>query len=408
MDDSGRGFLSFRAHGKMKIFDFSDESSSFKEMYFKVSGATKTQPFFLDSEKKSRFHLYWRMGYRSPQPGANELSEEERNAASLLQMVWGKEHLPIKNLMCDDETAKKVAVDMAGGLATLVAMRRKLIAKKQSEGDKGPSPSATVDLTEETTVATEQVEPDKSEGHVSSPEDIPEHSLSEKRRRVQKEAVEESSNFLNLLERGFDPIPFVDQYLMTSETEKALGDLEADDKLVLVQRMLLQVIIHCQDVQRENAGAPSLRSLLSEKEKSNKFLSSRVADLETKIKSRDAEILRLEGVERTLGDKARKFEDEKRALEEGKRGTEKVTELLASLKKAQEDLASMEKMKEEAEALAVNGVTEIEENVLEQVRLLALEIDFSKVSAYNKVVDGQIVEFPVNELPEVPIPEVLK
>ncbi|MED6192900.1 hypothetical protein PIB30_014235 [Stylosanthes scabra] len=81
------GFLSFRAHGKMKIFDFPDESSNFKEMYFKVSRATKTPPFFLDSEKKSRFHLYWRMGYRSPRPEANELSEEERNAASLLQMV---------------------------------------------------------------------------------------------------------------------------------------------------------------------------------------------------------------------------------------------------------------------------------------------------------------------------------
>ncbi|MED6111276.1 hypothetical protein PIB30_051046 [Stylosanthes scabra] len=300
MDDSGRGFLSFRAHGKMKIFDFSDESSSFKEMYFKVFGAPKTQPFFLDSEKKARFHLFWCMGYRSPRPGANELSEKEKNAVSLVQTIWGKEHLAIKNLMCDNETAKKA---------------------------------------------------------------ILEHSPSKKRKRVQKEAAEESSNSLNLLERGFDPIPFIDQYLMTSETEKGLVDLEADDRLMRVQRMLLRVIVYCRDVQRENAEVPRLPTLLSKKEESNKSLGSRVTDLE--------------------------FEDEKRALEEGKRATEKkVTELLASLKKAQEDLASMEKMKEEAETLAMNGVSEIEENVVEQVRLLAPGVDFSKVSAYNNVVDG--------------------
>ncbi|MED6225027.1 hypothetical protein PIB30_089823 [Stylosanthes scabra] len=89
MDDSGRGFLSFRAHGKMKIFDFSDESSNFKEMYFKIPEAPKIQPFYLTSEKKAKFSLYWRMGYRSPRPGANALSEEEKKAVSLLRSIWG-------------------------------------------------------------------------------------------------------------------------------------------------------------------------------------------------------------------------------------------------------------------------------------------------------------------------------
>ncbi|MED6202827.1 hypothetical protein PIB30_109500 [Stylosanthes scabra] len=89
MDDSGRGFLSFRAHGKMKIFEFSDKSSNFKEMYFKISGAPGIQPFYLSSKKKAKFSLYWRMGYRSPRSEANALSEEEKKAASLLRSVWG-------------------------------------------------------------------------------------------------------------------------------------------------------------------------------------------------------------------------------------------------------------------------------------------------------------------------------
>ncbi|MED6137847.1 hypothetical protein PIB30_068891 [Stylosanthes scabra] len=42
MIESSRGFLCFRAHGKMKIFDLFEESfHSFKEMYFKISGAPR-------------------------------------------------------------------------------------------------------------------------------------------------------------------------------------------------------------------------------------------------------------------------------------------------------------------------------------------------------------------------------
>ncbi|MED6213111.1 hypothetical protein PIB30_090109 [Stylosanthes scabra] len=166
MDDSGRGFLSFRAHGKVKIFDFSDESSNFKEMYFKISGAPEIQPFYLTSENKAKFSLYCHMGYRSPRPGANALSEEEKKAASLLRSIWGKEHLNLKDLMCDDEIAKRVAVDMAGGLDALIAMRHRLIAKQHTSGDKEASFSDTVDLTGGTPIAGEPVEPKQAEEKV--------------------------------------------------------------------------------------------------------------------------------------------------------------------------------------------------------------------------------------------------
>ncbi|MED6137850.1 hypothetical protein PIB30_068894 [Stylosanthes scabra] len=59
MGDSGSGFLSSQVHGKMKIFDILEESfHRFKEMYFKIFGTLKTQPFFLTLEKKPRFDLY--------------------------------------------------------------------------------------------------------------------------------------------------------------------------------------------------------------------------------------------------------------------------------------------------------------------------------------------------------------
>ncbi|MED6185852.1 hypothetical protein PIB30_060987 [Stylosanthes scabra] len=192
-------FLSLRAHGKMKIFELFDEFFfSFKDIYFKISGAPKTQHFFLTSEKKARFDLYWRMGYRLLRPGANELFSHP-------------------------------GVDMAGGMSTLVALRRRIIAKQQN------------------------------------------------------------------------------QYLMTSETEEALGDLEVDDRL---------------------AGRGG----------------------------------------KTLSKKAKKLEDEKQAAE--KRASElmaskkRVTELEASLRKAREDLVSIENLKEDVEASAMTMVTEIEENML--------------------------------------------
>ncbi|MED6213298.1 hypothetical protein PIB30_091828, partial [Stylosanthes scabra] len=273
------------AHGKMKIFDLSDEFSNFKEMYFKISGAPKIQPFYLTSEKKAKFSLYWRMGYRSPRPGVNALSEEEKKASSLLQSVWGKEHLNLQDLMCDNEIAKRVAVDMVGGLDALIAMRRRLITKQQISGDK-----------------------EAKENFLS-----PQSSLAKKKKRVPREVTEEFGTSVNALEKGFNPVPFVDQYLMTQEAEEALEGIEAVDSSIRIQHMLLRAVVHCRDVQREVAGIPKLQNMLSEKENHIKTLGSRVIDLEAEVKSRGAEVLRLEGVEKTLDEKVKAAE--KKAIE---------------------------------------------------------------------------------------------
>ncbi|MED6218621.1 hypothetical protein PIB30_028320 [Stylosanthes scabra] len=270
-----------------------------------------------------------------------------------------------------------VATPMAGGLCTLLALRRRLIAKHQSDGEKDGNYLATADFMEET---------------------LP--SLAKKRKRAQKEVTEESSTLVNALENGFDPILFVDRYLMTSEVEEALEDTEAEDSIVHVQHMLLRATVYCRDVQRKNAGIPALQTLLSKKDKSIKTLSYQVTDLEAESKSQGAEALRLEGVKKTLNEKFKKLEEEKRAAEK------RVTELEASLKKAREVLVSMEKMKEEVEESVMTGVANIEKNMLEQVSLFALGTCFSKVLVYTKVVDGQIVEVAPAELPEVP--EILK
>ncbi|MED6124504.1 hypothetical protein PIB30_059482 [Stylosanthes scabra] len=231
--------------------------------------------------------------------------------------------------MCDDEIAKKVT------------------AKQQKEGEKDTGSSATMDLTEETPVHREVDEPEKLEGRVPSTETNPRPSPTKKRKRAQKEVIEESSTLVNALEKGFDPIPFVDRYLMTSEAEEALEGIEAEDNIVHVQRILLRATVYCQDVQRKIAGIPVLQTLMSEKDKNIKILSSRVTDLEAESKSRGAEVLRLEGVEKTLNEKAKKLEEEKQAAEK------RVTKLEASLKKSREDLVAMEKMEEEVEEFAM-------------------------------------------------------
>ncbi|MED6136930.1 hypothetical protein PIB30_060271 [Stylosanthes scabra] len=139
--------------------------------------------------------------------------------------------------------------------------------------------------------------------------------------------------------------------------------------------MLLRAGVHCRDAQREVAGIPKLQNMLSKKENRNKTLGSRVTELEAKEKSRGAKVLRLEGVEKSLNEKVKAAE-------------KKAIELQASLNKAHEDLASMEKEKVEAKMSALIAVADIEKTMLEHVSLLAPGIDFFKVSAYNKVVDG--------------------
>ncbi|MED6126097.1 hypothetical protein PIB30_075068 [Stylosanthes scabra] len=328
-------------------------------MYFKISGAPGIQPFYLSSEKKAKFSLYWRMGYRSPWPEANTLSEEEKKAAYLLRSVW---------------------VEMAGGLDALIAMRHRLITKQQISRDKEASSSATVDLTGGTPVAGKFVEPDQSEEKVPSPQSSP----AKKRKMVPREVTEEFGTSVNALEKGFNVVLFVDQYLMTQEAEEALEGIEAVDSTIRIQRMLLRVVVHCRDFQRKVAGIPKVQNMLSKKENHIKTLGSRVTDLEAEVKFRGAEVLRLEGVEKTLDEKVKAAE-------------KKAIELQASLKKAQEDLASMEKAKVETEMFALTAVADIEKTILEQVSLLAPGTDFSKVSAYNKVANGQIVDVLDNE-----------
>ncbi|MED6114444.1 hypothetical protein PIB30_080249 [Stylosanthes scabra] len=178
------------------------------------------------------------------------------------------------------------------------------------------------------------------------------------------------------------------QYLMTPEAEEVLEGIEAVDSTIRIQRMLLRAAVHYWDVQREVAGISKLQNMLSKKENRIKTLGSQVTELEAKEKSRGAEVLRLEGVEKRLNEKVKAAEN-------------KDIELQACLKKAHEDLASMEKAKVGAAMSALTAVADIEKTMLEQVSLLAPGTDFSKVSSYNKVVDGQIVEAPSNELPEL-------
>ncbi|MED6225026.1 hypothetical protein PIB30_089822 [Stylosanthes scabra] len=253
---------------------------------------------------------------------------------------------------------------MAGGLDALIAMRRRLIAKQQILRDKEASSSATVDLTGETPIVGDPVEPKQSEEKVPSPQS----PQAKKRKGVPREVTEEFGTSVNALEKGFNPVPFVDQYLMTQEAEEALEGIEAMDRTICIQRMLLQAAIHCRDVQREVARIPKLQNMLSEKENHLQTLGSRVTELEAKEKSRGAEVLRLEGVEKSLNEKVKAAE-------------KKAIELQASLNKAHEDLASMEK---------AGGSRDV-----------CLDCDFSKVSAYNKVVNGHIVEAPSSVLPEV-------
>ncbi|MED6211390.1 hypothetical protein PIB30_073246 [Stylosanthes scabra] len=263
---------------------------------------------------------------------------------------------------------------MAGGLDAPIAMRRRLIAKQQISGDKEASSSATVDLTGGTPIVGDPVEPKQSEEKVPSPQS----SQAKKRKWVPREVTEEFGTSVNALEKGFNPVPFVDLYLVTQEAEEALEGIEAMDNTIRIQRMLLRAAIHCRYVQREVARIPELQNMLSEKENRIKTLGSRVTELEAK----------LEGVEKSLNEKVNAAE-------------KKAIELQDSLNKAHEDLASMEKAKVVAEMFALTVVTDIEKTMLEQVSLLAPGIDFSKVSAYNKVVNGHIVEAPSNVLPEV-------
>ncbi|MED6176801.1 hypothetical protein PIB30_091775 [Stylosanthes scabra] len=120
-----------------------------------------------------------------------------------------------------------------------------------------------------TPVVGDPVEPKQSEEKFPNPQS----PQAKKRKGVPREVTEGFGTSVNALEKGFiNPVPFVDQYLMTQEAEEALEGIEVMDSTI-------------------------------QKENRIKTLDSGVTELEAKEKSRGAEVLRLEGVEKRLNEK---------------------------------------------------------------------------------------------------------
>ncbi|MED6145388.1 hypothetical protein PIB30_024747 [Stylosanthes scabra] len=84
--------------------------------------------------------------------------------------------------------------------------------------------------------------------------------------------------------------------------------------------------------------------------------------------------------------------DAKSASEKREAAEKQVSELQGKLKEFEEQRLSLAKFVADAEKAAVDGVAQTEKNIKDQCALIAPDIDFSGVSAYKKVVNGEVIE----------------
>ncbi|MED6118793.1 hypothetical protein PIB30_005929 [Stylosanthes scabra] len=158
------------------------------------------------------------------------------------------------------------------------------------------------------------------------------------------------------LKEGFRASDFISNFLMTEETEEKASEF-AVEELARIQKMLLRSVVLSYNVGRE---IPKFRSTIAAKDKV-------VHESAVKIKNLNATLATLQE------------ENEKLKLD---------------VKSASEKREAAEKQSvADAEKAAVDGVAQTEKNIKDQCALIAPDIDFSGVSTYKKVVNGEVIEF---------------
>ncbi|MED6130967.1 hypothetical protein PIB30_005621 [Stylosanthes scabra] len=306
-------------------------------MYFKIRPLPGVTPFYLDVEKKKRFHIYWNYNASSSRPSLDDLSSEERVVVSILITIWEVEPLDPKNIFSNEEAACKS-----------IAMRRRLLAGNSAieEG----SLSATHSDKENAQGTSEVIKIGPS----------PPSSPPRKKKKKVKGLLTLQSNFL-----------------MTEETEEKASEFAVEDELTRIQKMLLRSVVLSYDVGRE---IPKFRSTIAAKYKA-------VHESAVKIKNLNATLATLQEFHEKLNRDAKSASEKREAVEKH------VSELKGKLKESEEHRLSLAKSVVDAEKAAVAGVAETETNIKDQCALIAPDIDFSGVSAYKKVVNGEVIEF---------------
>ncbi|XP_020965129.1 uncharacterized protein LOC107611085 isoform X4 [Arachis ipaensis] len=293
-------------------------------------------------------------------------------------------------------------VDMDRKISSLNAIHQSLLTSgtTESAGEHGSSSATPSDviIKDETPFPVNNQTPsdviikDKSPIPVNiqnipeEPSPSPLHSLPEKNRKKGKDTeagcaseVVSDHDFGFVLKNTFDAGGFIDQYLLDSSTVEVLENIPANENISRMQRMLLKSAILCRDMERSFSDLEKLKEKLAAKEKEIAFLTAQNIELSSKTIELSSQVSRLVEEKKTLSCDLKASE-------------KKASEFKRSLEISRDEMGILKDNYKKLGIVVLEGVTDVEKNIKQQIQLLAPNLDISKVGAYRHIVNGQIVD----------------
>ncbi|MED6182602.1 hypothetical protein PIB30_030082 [Stylosanthes scabra] len=417
--------MSVRPGKGRRIFGLYEESfHDFKGRYFKVFLVGDHPPFWLTLEgDASRFPSYW-----SKDAGVNyvpvsyrKLNDEQRDTADILLWLFSKQNLMPKAILGNPERARKSIVEMAVWNKTLANLHQYMVANPQGPVVFSPSGGqASTSVPEgggSSTVGGEaDVRPKVSS---SIREEEPEWQVeivppSPLGKRTNDEAItaqkrprtsEGSQRDFCPMDRSFDASSYIETNFLGPRAREALQDYDPMESIRWAEWAMLRVTTVMKSIEPRLTLANQWEHRCAKLTGDLKLLNQQKAEVEKeKEEAETAKSKAEKDLEAALADAKEKGVELQRLrdreagllvdLESGKK---KLTEDKALADQAEVSLASAEQVCQELVKIAEDSVKATEDNLKEQILLLAPDFDVSLIGAWKEIVDGQIVDPPPPE-----------
>ncbi|QHO33844.1 uncharacterized protein DS421_9g261840 [Arachis hypogaea] len=295
-------------------------------------------------EDEKRFNLYWNFHVTSPKIELKSVNPIERDIVHTLLGLWNDNPLDLRMILAEVQASKNVVVKMAGGTEAITAMRRRLGTNTIPTNTEGMD----MIYSSATHSNLSPPEPQKSALNIeilySHP---PSSSLVRKKQKSKGKRLVKSTT-------------------TQGEDLRSYGCVLKKD---------FRYFAFVRDVEKE---IPSFRSKIASKEKELQTSATQIQILNTTLASLQEDNRKLQESIKSLG-------------EDKKTSASQVKDLMIKVVEIEKNNSTLAKTAENAERAAIDGIFDAEKNILNQIKLLALELDISSVSAFKKVMDGQVV-----------------
>ncbi|MED6169135.1 hypothetical protein PIB30_018473 [Stylosanthes scabra] len=416
-----KGYMSVRPTKYRKIFGLFEDS--FHD--FKVG---THRPFWLSLEEDGRFPSYWtdRAGFDVAPVTYKGLRAHQKDTVDVLTALFAKNNLAPKVLLGRPEIARRDVVMMAGNDVTLNCLCHLVLPLTSAgaivpltpavgHGGSGPSSLARVSTppvgpTPDVIITLEQGSSNDGGRGVGVTDDVafpvridqqPSPPSSNRRSvlvessAAKRHRTETSAREFSPLDRSFDASKFIADHLLGPKAHEALQDYDPVESFRWVQWVLLKSatimksveprLTMMDEAERHNQRLveEQLKDVAAAKVKAEEDLKGAEKNLEVLKQKKEEDIVTLQGRIKELESEMLKLKDSVVA--------EKARADLAEGK-----IPGLEKQRDDNAEDAKTAVAATKGVLKAQLAVLIPEFDVSRIGFFKEIVDGQVVDLPMD------------